>query len=54
MPPKLKTVSVSTAPASRPPVCRPIVVMTGSRALRMTWRARITWMVRPLDSAVRT
>ena len=33
MPPKLKTVSVSTAPASRPPVCRPIVVMTGQQGV---------------------
>ena len=42
MPPKSKTFSVSTAPASSSPTCRPIVVDTGSSALRRTCRLRTT------------
>ena len=40
MPAKAKTVSVSTAPESSRPVCSPIVVTTGSMALRSMCRRR--------------
>ena len=41
MPPQLNTFSVSTAPASSSPTCSPMVVDTGSSALRSTCRLRI-------------
>ena len=54
MPLKANTDSVSTAPASRAPVCRPIVVETGSIALRSTCRRVISPAASPLAVAVRT
>ena len=48
MPLKANTDSVSTAPASSAPVCRPMVVDTGSIALRSTCRRVIRPGARPL------
>ena len=41
MPGQLNVVSVSTAPASSSAICRPMIVITGTSALRKAW-LRIT------------
>ncbi len=51
---KEKTVSVRIAPDSSSPSCRPMIVTTGSSALRSTCRRVTVWRSRPLASAVRT
>ena len=45
---------MSTAPASSSPTCSPIVVETGSNALRSTCRPRTVPGARPFELAVRT
>jgi hypothetical protein len=49
-----KTTSVSSAPPSRYPSCRPVMVMTGGRAFKMTCRHMSAARVNPLDLATRT
>ena len=53
-PGQLKIVSVTTAPPSRKPICRPISVVTGTSALRSAWRSTTRRSFRPLARAVRT
>ena len=53
-PENANTVSVSTAPEMSRPSCRPMTVVTGSRAFRSTCRRVIVRLSRPLASAVRT
>ena len=47
-------VSVTTAPPSRKPTCRPIRVITGISALRKAWRMTTRDSGAPLARAVRT
>ena len=54
MPGQAKTVSVSTAPASSRPTCRPITVAIGSIAFRSTWRRSTMRGATPFARAVRT
>ena len=54
MPGIAKTVSVSTAPPSRRPTWRPMIVTTGSSALRITWRRSTIPGDIPFARAVRT
>ena len=54
MPGQLKTVSVSRAPPSRLPNCRPMTVVTGSIALRSACLMYTEPLERPLARAVRT
>ena len=54
MPGHANTVSVSTAPESSSPVCRPMIVETGSRALRSTCRESTMYGGKPFARAVRT
>jgi hypothetical protein len=49
-----KIVSVSTAPDSSRPSCRPITVTIGMSALRRMWRTTTRRSVMPLARAVRT
>ena len=53
-PGQAKTVSVMTAPPSRPPNCSPITVMIGRSAFFSAWRAAMPRSVSPLARAVRT
>ena len=50
MPGRPNTDSVSTAPPSKAPNCRPMTVTRGSRALRMAWRKRTMPLAQALGS----
>ena len=54
MPGHANTVSVSTAPESKRPTWRPMIVEIGSSAFRNTWRESTTRGESPFARAVRT
>ena len=53
-PGRLNTFSTTTVPVSRLANCSPMIVSTGTKALRSTWRHSTSRSLRPLARAVRT